>query len=293
MRIAIIGAGKMGVWFAKFFLEEGYSVVVADRSKEKLSKLKSEIAVETADFVEAVQNADRVLICVSISAFEAVIKTISPSIREDQVVMDICSIKDFPVKVMHKHIKTGLVLGTHPVFGPGSKSVKHKAFILTPTNAEEREFAESFKKWLETKKARVFVMPPKKHDELMSVVLGFPHFLGLVACETLLEQADYTETKNVAGTTYRMLLTLAEVTALENPELFASLQLSLPELEKIESSFIEKAHEWLNLIKQKDSAAITSKMEQLKEKLMKTSRDYARSYEIMYKMLEAAENQRA
>ena len=293
MRIAIIGAGKMGVWFAKFFLEEGYSVVVADRSKEKLSKLKSEIAVETADFVEAVQNADRVLICVSISAFEAVVKTISPSIREDQVVMDICSIKDFPVKVMHKHIKTGLVLGTHPVFGPGSKSVKHKAFILTPTNAEEREFAESFKKWLETKKARVFVMPPKKHDELMSVVLGFPHFLGLVACETLLEQADYPETKNVAGTTYRMLLTLAEVTALENPELFASLQLSLPELEKIESSFIEKAHEWLNLIKQKDSAAITSKMEQLKEKLMKTSRDYARSYEIMYKMLEAAENQRA
>jgi prephenate dehydrogenase len=293
MRIAIIGAGKMGVWFAKFFLDEGYSVVVADRSKEKLSKLKSEIAVETADFVEAVQNADRVLICVSISAFEAVIKTISPSIREDQVVMDICSIKDFPVKVMHKHIKTGLVLGTHPVFGPGSKSVKHKAFILTPTNAEEREFAESFKKWLETKKARVFVMPPKKHDELMSVVLGFPHFLGLVACETLLEQADYPETKNVAGTTYRMLLTLAEVTALENPELFASLQLSLPELEKIESSFIEKAHEWLNLIKQKDSAAITSKMEQLKEKLMKTSRDYARSYEIMYKMLEAAENQRA
>jgi prephenate dehydrogenase len=230
---------------------------------------------------------------VSISAFEAVIKTISPSIREGQVVMDICSIKDFPVKVMHKHIKTGLVLGTHPVFGPGSKSVKHKAFILTPTNAEEREFAESFKKWLETKKARVFVMPPKKHDELMSVVLGFPHFLGLVACETLLEQADYPETKNVAGTTYRMLLTLAEVTALENPELFASLQLSLPELEKIESSFIEKAHEWLNLIKQKDSAAITSKMEQLKEKLMKTSRDYARSYEIMYKMLEAAENQRA
>ena len=290
MRIAIIGAGKMGVWFAKFFLEEGYSVVVADRNKEKLSKLKGEIAVETADFVEAVQNADRVLICVSIGAFEEVVKKISSSIREGQVVMDICSIKDFPVKVMHKHIKTGLVLGTHPVFGPRSKGVKHKAFILTPTNAEEREFAESFKKWLETKKAHVFMMPPRRHDELMSVVLGFPHFLGLVACETLLEQADYPETKNVAGTTYRLLLTLAEVTALENPELFASLQLSLPELEKIESSFIEKAQEWLNLIKQKDSAVITSKMEQLKEKLMKASRDYARSYEIMYKMLEAAED---
>jgi prephenate dehydrogenase len=289
MRIAILGAGKMGVWFAKFFLEEGYSVVVADRNKEKLSKLKSEIGVETADFVEAVQKADRVLICVSISAFEDVVKKISSSIRRGQVVMDICSVKDFPVKVMHKHIKTGLILGTHPVFGPGSKGVKNRAFVLTPTNVEEKEFSETFKEWLEKKKARVFVMSPKRHDELMSVVLGFPHFLGLVACETLLEQADYPETKNVAGTTYRLLLTLAEVTALENPELFASLQSRLPELAKIESLFIEKAHEWLDLIKRKDSAAIARRMEQLNEKLKRTSRDYARSYEVMYKMLEAAE----
>jgi prephenate dehydrogenase len=290
MRIAILGAGKMGVWFAKFFLEEGYFVVVADRNKEKLSKLRSEIAVETADFAEAVQNADRVLICVSISAFEDVVTKISSSIREGQVVMDICSVKDFPVKIMHEHIKAGLILGSHPVFGPGSKGVKNKAFILTPTNAEEKEFAETFKEWLETRKARVFMMSPKRHDELMSVVLGFPHFLGLVACETLLEQADYPETKKVAGTTYRLLLTLAEATALENPELFASLQFGLPELEKIESLFIEKAREWLDLIRLKDPAAIARRMESLNGKLMRMSRDYARSYEVMYKMLEAAES---
>jgi prephenate dehydrogenase len=132
-------------------------------------------------------------------------------------------------------------------------------------------------------------MSPKKHDEMMSVVLGFPHFLGLVACDTLLEQDDYAETKVVAGTTYRMLFTLAEATALENPELFASLQLSLPEIEKIESTSIKKAREWLSLIKQKDPVAIAAKMEQMKSKLMKTSQDYEKSYEIMYKMLEAAE----
>jgi prephenate dehydrogenase len=133
-------------------------------------------------------------------------------------------------------------------------------------------------------------MPPKKHDQLMSVVIGLPHFLGLVSCDTLLEQADYLETKDVAGTTYRILFTLAEVAALENPELFASLQLSLPELDKIENSFIEKANEWLTLIKQKDRVAMASKMEQLKAKLMKASGDYERSYKIMYKMLEATEN---
>ena len=290
MRVAVLGTGKMGVWFAKFFLEEGYSVVVAGRNKEKLSKLKSELKVETADFAEAVKNADRILICVSISAFEAVVKKIASSIRDGQVVMDICSIKEAPVAIMHKHIKRGVVLGTHPVFGPGSKGVKNKAFILTPTNAAEKEFAENFKKWLEQKKARVFVVSPRKHDELMSVVLGLPHFFGVVACDALLEQTNYAETKKVAGTTYRMLFTLAEATALETPELFASLQLSLPEIKKLEERFIEKACEWLKLMQQKDPAAIARKMEQLKAKLVKASGDYARSYEIMYKMLEATED---
>jgi hypothetical protein len=87
-----------------------------------------------------------------------------------------------------------------------------------------------------------------------------------------------------------MLFTLAEATALENPELFSSLQFSLPGMEKIENLFIEKAREWLSLIKQKDPEAIADKMDGLKSKLMKTSRNYEKSYEIMYKMLEAAES---
>ena len=290
MKTAIIGAGKMGVWFARFCKENGEQVILSSRKKEKLTKLGKEIGVETANLVGAVEKADNVIICVSINAFEEVVKKIAPSVREGQTVVDICSIKEQPVAIMHQHIKKGLVLGTHPVFGPGSPSVEHKAYILTPTNAKEEAFAEKYKMWLEKVGARVFIMSPKKHDELMSVVLGLPHFIGLVACDTLLEQTDYSETKSVAGTTYRLLFTLAEATALENPELFSSLQFSLPEMKKIESLFIEKAQEWLRLITQKDPEAIAVKMEDLKSKLMKTSRDYERSYAIMYKMLEAAES---
>jgi prephenate dehydrogenase len=203
--------------------------------------------------------------------------------------MDICSIKEAPVKTMHQYLKNATVLGTHPVFGPGSNGVKHKAYILTPTNAKEQEFAEQFKKCLEQEEAHVFIMTPKKHDELMSVVLGLPHFLGLVACETLLEQKNLPETKKVAGTTYRMLFTLAEATALETPDLYASLQTNLPELGKIEDLFMAKAQEWLNLIKKKDAPAIVERMEQLKKKLMETDSDFAESYDVMYKMLESTE----
>jgi prephenate dehydrogenase len=290
MKTAIIGAGRMGVWFAKFCKENGEKVILSSRNKEKLAKLGKELSVETANFVNAVKKADNVIICVSIDAFEEVVKKIGPSVREGQTIVDICSIKEQPVNIMHKYLRKALVLGTHPVFGPGSPSVKNKAYILTPTNAQEEAFAEKYRKWLEKVGARVFIMSPKKHDELMSVVLGFPHFLGLVACDTLLEQVNYSETKKVAGTTYRMLFILAEATAMENPELFSSLQFSLPEMEKLEKLVIEKACEWFNLIKQKNPEAVAAKMDLLKSKLRKASRDHEKSYEIMYRMLEAAEN---
>jgi prephenate dehydrogenase len=289
MITAVLGAGKMGVWFAKFCKEKGDEVILADRNEEKLARLEDELGIDTADFEEAVKAADRIMICVSISSFEEVVKKIGPIVQNDQVVMDICSVKDFPVRVMHENIKRGLVLGTHPVFGPGSKGVKHKTYVLTPTNEKESKYADEFKNWLEKEKAHVFVISPKKHDELMSVVLGLPHFLGLVACETLLEQRNFPETKTVAGTTYRMLFTLAEATALETPDLFANLQMNLPNMGKIEDQFISKAQEWLDLIKQKDPKAIMNRMELLKAKLLKTDSDFAKSYEVMYKMLESTE----
>jgi len=289
MRIAVIGAGKMGVWFVKFFQSKDYDVVLADRKKDKLEKLKDLTVELTTDFKVAVQNADQILLCVSINAIEEVVKTISPVVHDGQVVMDICSIKEAPVKTMHKYIRGATVLGTHPVFGPGSNGVKHKAYVLTPTNTEEKEFAEKFKQWLTKEEAHVFIMTPKKHDELMSVVLGLPHFLGLVACETLLAQKNLPETKKVAGTTYRMLFTLAEATALESPDLYASLQTNLPDLGKIEDLFMAKAQEWIDLIKTKDSKAIVERMEHLKKKLKETDSDYTKSYETMYKMLESTE----
>jgi len=289
MKVAVIGAGKMGVWFAKFFESKGYDVILADRKKAKLEAQKDLLVDLTTSFGEAVQDADQILLCVSINAMEEVAKAISPAIHEGQVVMDICSIKEAPVKTMHQYLNGATILGTHPVFGPGSNGVKHKAYVLTPTNAKEQEFAEQYKKWLEQEEAHVFIMSPQKHDELMSVVLGLPHFLGLIACETLLEQVNLPETKKVAGTTYRMLFTLAEATALETPDLYASVQTNLANLGEIEDLFMAKAQELLTLIKNKDQKAIVERLEQLKKKLAAADSDFADSYDVMYKMLESTE----
>jgi prephenate dehydrogenase len=290
MKTAVLGAGKMGVWFAKWCKEKGDAVVLADRKPDKLSKLKDELGVEVADFPAAVQGADRVLICVSISSFEEIVKKIAPSIHKGQPIMDICSIKEYPIEVMHRYLKDALVLGTHPVFGPGSNGVAHKAYVLTPTTPAEDAYAQKLKTWLEKEGARVFVMSPQKHDELMSLVLGVPHFIGLAACETLLEQPAFAESKQLAGTTYRMLFTLAEVAAQETPDLYANVQTKLAGLGKTEEKFIANAEEWLDLLKRNDQAGIIERMAKVRAKLEKTDSGYADSYQTMYKMLESTES---
>jgi prephenate dehydrogenase len=289
MRTAVLGAGKMGVWFAKYCKANGDTVVLADRNSEKLSKLKTELGVEIADFPTAVRGADRVLICVSISSFEETIKKIASATHQRQPVMDICSIKEYPVNIMHQYLKGALVLGTHPVFGPGSHGVKNKAYVLTPTNKDEEAYAKEFKKWLEKEEAHVFIMTPQKHDELMSIILGFPHFLGLAACETLLAQPAFSESKKLAGTTYRMLFTLAESVAQETPDLYSNVQTRLAGIAKMEELFIANAQEWVDLMKKKDTTEIMARMNRLSAKLAKVDKDYDKSYETMYKMLESTE----
>jgi prephenate dehydrogenase len=290
MRAAILGAGKMGIWFADFCKKKGGSVILAGRSAEKLAKLNVELQIETTiDFQDAVRNADIVLICTSISSFEEVVKEIAPITHKGQVVMDICSIKEHPVDVMHKYIKEATVLGTHPIFGPGSNGVNHKAYVFTPTNAQEEVLAEKYKQWLEKEEANVFIMSPQKHDEHMSTILGLPHFIGIVACETLLAQKSFAETKKLAGTTYRMLLTFAEATAQETPDIYASIQTKLLDLAKMEELFIQNAQEWLDLMKSKNTAEIMARMERLRAELAEVDDDYGKSYEMMYRMLQSTE----
>jgi prephenate dehydrogenase len=289
MRTAVLGAGKMGIWYVKYCKTNGDTVVLADRNAEKLAKLKDELDVETADFPTAVKGADRVLICVSISSLEEIVKKIAPSTHKGQPVMDICSIKEYPVQVMHKYLKEALVLGTHPVFGPGSNGIAHKAYVLTPTNKQEEAYAKEFKKWLDMEGAHVFVMSPKKHDELMSIILGFPHFVGLAVCETLLDQPAFAESKKLAGTTFRMLFTLAESIAQETPDLYANVQTKVPGLGKMEEDFIANAQQWVDLMKKKDTTEIMARMDRLRAKLAKVDKDYGKSYETMYKMLQSTE----
>lgn len=287
MKVAIIGgSGKMGRWFADFLLRDGKEVIITGRNQSKLLEVKRQLGVEVATNVEAAKSADAILISVPIDNFEEVVEQIHPYIHPEQVIVDITSIKVFPIEIMHKHLKTGLVLGAHPVFGPGARDMTNHNFILTPTNEREGTLAQKVRQYLETRGAKVTLMAPQEHDEMMTVILGLSHFIAIISADTLLSVDKLKQMTAIGGTTYKVLLALVEGVISEEPEFYASLQMNLPNITEIERLFQRNAKTWTDLVKNKDKQKFVERMSDLRDKLEKVNPDFGKAYENMYKLIE-------
>ncbi len=288
MKVAIIGgSGKMGRWFAGWLLKEGQEVVITGRNERRLLAAKRQLgSVEvTTDNAAAVSSADAVLLSVPIDSFEGVVERIAPCIRPEQVIIDITSIKVFPVAAMHRHLKAGLTLGTHPVFGPGAESVANHNFVLTPTDDRERALAQKVREYLESRGAKVTLMTPQEHDEVMAVILGLAHFIAIVAADTLLGFDKLKQIGTISGVTYKVLLTLVESVISEDPELYASLQMSLPDMVEVEQLFQERGKLWADLVQSKDRQGFVKRMKALRSRLEESNPDFGKAYENMYKIV--------
>jgi len=277
----------MGRWFARFLLEEGHEVIVTGRNEKKLKETKAQLGVEiTTDNIAAIKNADAILLSVPIENFEAVVKQIGSHTRPAQVIMDITSVKAFPVQKMHQYIEAGVVLGGHPVFGPGAKDATYRSFILTPTDNKEETLALKVKHYLETKGARVTLMSPEEHDEIMAVILGLSHFIAIASADTLLSFNRLEQVGAIGGVTFKLLLTLTQSVISEDPDFYASLQMHLPKLAEIERGFREKVETWAELVASKDEQQFARKMRGLKERFTELNPDLGGAYEDMYKVIE-------
>lgn len=288
MKIAIIGgSGKMGRFFADFLGKDGKEVIITGRNEEKLLAARNELGVETTPSnTEAVSGADYVLLSVPIESFEGVVKQISPYIQSGQVVIDITSTKVLPVEIMHRYIKSGSVLGAHPLFGPGARSIANQNFVLTPTNEGEETLAQKIKNYLESRGARVTLMTPQEHDEAMSFILGLSHFIAIVTADTLLNSGKFKLMEATSSTTYKVLLTLVESVLSEDPELYATLQMNLPRVTECEKLFQSRVKEWADLVESKDRQEFVRRMKALKDGLAKVAPDFMKAYENMYRIVE-------
>ena len=168
--IGIIGGtGSMGRWFKDFFSVAGYKVLVSGRTTD-------------ITFLDITKKCDVVILSVPLDAAIAISKEFGPLLRKEQLLMDMCSLKEIIVKNMLDNTEAH-VIGTHPLFGPFTDSIKGQNVILCPGRGEY------WLKWLENeytaRGAVVSVMDTSTHDRHMAIVQGLTHFITICMGRTL------------------------------------------------------------------------------------------------------------
>ena len=91
--------------------------------------------------------------------------------------------------------------------------------------------------------------------------------------------------QSVSGTTYKVLLTLIESVLSEDPELYSSLQMNIPEVIEMEELFQISSKRWADMVKSKDRQEFVRRMDALRDRLEKVDPDFRRAYQDMYRLL--------
>ncbi|MBN1691745.1 MAG: prephenate dehydrogenase/arogenate dehydrogenase family protein [Dehalococcoidia bacterium] len=274
----------MGRWLARFLKQENIEVTLAGRNLQKLEDAARELGCRSAPLEEAVKQAEAIIISVPIGNFEAVVRRMALHTRPGQYVFDITSVKQRPVEIMHTYLSGCRILGTHPMFGPGAASLQGQRFVFTPVGDAEESLTAQLRRLIESRGARVTVMSPARHDQLMGMVLGLPHFIALVSADTLLSLGSLKEAGEISGTSFRLLLTLAKAVLSEDPDFYSSLQMSLPDMASTEELFREKTDLWLKLVREHDGENFAQRMRYLREQFEREDPDFSSAYKNLYRL---------
>nr|MDO8081993.1 prephenate dehydrogenase/arogenate dehydrogenase family protein [Candidatus Freyarchaeota archaeon] len=292
-KIAIIGgSGRMGIWFAQYFKNKGYTVVLSARNREKLIAAAESLKVNYAkNNEEAVKNADFVMVSVPIASTASIITELAPHMDRKTTVFDITSVKGEIIKTLEKQsLKHGFkAVSVHPMFGPGAKNLTGHTIAIVPIKGSE-DAAEKLGRIFSKDGAKVVSTDGKTHDRMISTVLGLPHFLNILFGKALLEIPDaLPRIKEFSGTTFALQLLLTECVFREEPELYSEIQMRNKEflkfLDKMEGIFSE-----LKEVVQKNEKIEFSKIfEMVREKLIQDT-DYANAYDRFYQIIEILKN---
>jgi len=202
-KVAIVGFGRFGKTL-KRLLDQDFELTIVNRKN-----------------AEEIVNSEVVFYCVPISTFESVIKSHKKYFRENQLLIDVLSVKMHPKKVFEKHLrglKTQALL-THPMFGPDSSKNGFDGLpIIIDKFKTSQENYLFWKNYFANKRLKVIEMTAKKHDQLAANSQGLTHFIG-----RLLEKFNLKPTEIDSLGTKKLLEVMGQ-TCNDTWQLFNDLQ---------------------------------------------------------------------
>jgi prephenate dehydrogenase len=169
--IGIIGLGRFGR-FAASYLRRDFKVFAYDPSPGNRMQ-----GIRRVEWNE-IATKPVILLCVPISFMETVCHHLAPFLQPGQLVIDTCSVKEWPLRIMTKLLPRHVeILGTHPLFGPDSarRGIQGQRIALCPGRCCR---VSKIRKYLTGLGLKVVVTSAAQHDREMAKTQALFHFLA-------------------------------------------------------------------------------------------------------------------
>ena len=266
--VGIIGIkGKVGRALETFFLSLGCRVIGSDKNTELTNE-------------QVVLQADVVVFAVPIKYTEETIQSVVSLLGENQLVMDMTSIKVPAVGAMKKG--KAEILSLHQMFAPSVKNWKGQTIIGC------RIKINKWNKWVNEMliqtRARIHFSTPSEHDRYMTFVQALPHSATLISAFVITEEKiPISETMHFTSPFYRLLMS-SMGRILSNPSgLYGDILMENPLVLKMLTRFIKEAQAFRRIIKKKDREAFAQKFEAAKRHFGK--RHLAKAYNLFQRQV--------
>ena len=234
------GEGRMGKMFGRFFESAGYTVLISDIGTE-------------LNPMDIARRCQVIILSLPMEVFPDVVREIGPVIPEDAFLTDLCSLKQTQVACMLENTSCEVV-GTHPLFGPGEDSFKGRRVALCPGRG--KRWLSWWEGLLRQHGALTYIVSAEEHDKTMAWVQALNHFLLLCLGKALEEDGiDLKQLLSLATPSFERQLDIVSRLSNQDPELYATIQMSNPYTDQALTIFARYRDELYNIVNNKDREA--------------------------------------
>lgn len=210
--VGIIGFGRFGRVLGQI-LSDDFNVKAYDVQHQK-----GQFGVQFVDRKTILQE-ETLFVSVPIREFKNVVMDIAADLNEKATILDVCSVKVYPVTVMTEVLPSNVgIIATHPLFGPDSIAKPNGLRMMMNPVRDIHHVFPYWKEYIESKAIKVVELTPEEHDMDAARTQGITHFIGRVLKEAGVESTAI----DTLG--FRDLLGVIDQTCYDSWELFVDLQ---------------------------------------------------------------------
>ena len=207
-RIALIGFGLIGGSIARAARAKGLAgeIVTTARSEKTRARVAELGIVDrvVASNIEAVKDADLVILCIPVGACGPVAQEIASHLKPGAIISDVGSVKGAVVRDMAPYLPAGVhFVPAHPVAGTehsGPDSGFPELFInrwciLTPPAGTDAGAVDKLRAFWTAIGAKVETMTPDHHDLVLAITSHLPHLIAYTIVGTADELGEVTSSE--------------------------------------------------------------------------------------------------